>query len=89
MRRRTHAKIVVDKVEPSNCRLLLQTRLGGYDPEGDEDKEIVAAVCTAANKFGLYDTVARICAEVAKEKTKALTLDVVQAAIKRVEALRS
>ena len=89
LRRRTHAKIVVDAVEPSNCRAFLKARLPGYEA-GDEDKEIVAAVIAAANKFGLYDTVDRICAEIDTEgKGKRVTLELVNAAIKRVEALRS
>ena len=44
----------------------------------------------AANRFGLYDTLERICVEVQSETGgKDASLDVVTAAIKRVEALRS
>ncbi|MBI5768737.1 MAG: ATP-binding protein [Verrucomicrobia bacterium] len=90
LRRRTHAKIVVEKVEASDCRKFLAARLPGYDAKAGDEKEIVAVCVAAANRFGLYDTLERICAEVGSEGAgKDASLDVVTAAIKRVEALRS
>lgn len=90
LRRRTHAKIVVDKIEPSDARRFLAARLPGYQAKGEEEKEIVTACIAAANKFGLYDTLNCICEEVeAEARGEAATIDLVEAAIKRVEALRS
>ncbi|MBI5689277.1 MAG: hypothetical protein HZC55_04210 [Verrucomicrobia bacterium] len=90
LRRRTHAKIVVERVEASDARRFLAARLPGYDARAADEREVVGACVAAANAFGLYDTLERICAEVGNEAGgKDASLDVVTAAIKRVEALRS
>lgn len=88
LRRRTAAKIVLREVESSDCRRYLASALRGYSAKMEDEPEIVAACALAANRFGLYDTLERICAEVPKESAT-VSLEVVEAAIKRVEALRS
>lgn len=90
LRRRTHAKIVIETVSASDCRTFIEAKLAGYPgKKSPEEKLIVAAMCEAANKFGLYDTLQRICDEVkAEAKGAPADLDLVTAAIKRVEALR-
>lgn len=94
LRRRTHAKVVVEEISESDCRKFVANRLDGYDLADGDEKKIVAAIITTANRFGLYDTVERICTEViteisAQKKSRAIDLDDVTAAIIRVEALRS
>lgn len=89
LRRRTHAKIVIESVSPGDCRTFIRAKLTGYDAKAADEKAIVGVMCAAANDFGLYDTLQRICDEVAKECDGGpATLDLVTAAIKRVEALR-
>ncbi len=91
LRRRTHAKIVVASVEASDCRAFIEVKLPGYSGlKKDDEVAVVAAMASAANKFGLYDTLERICKEVELEaKGRPATVELVEAAIKRVEALRS
>ena len=89
LRRRTAAKIIVPEVSRSDARAFLNARIPNFSTLS-EDKEAIALVVTAANRFGLYDTLARICAEVRIEADgEPVTLDLIKAAISRVEALRS
>lgn len=89
LRRRTHAKVVVTEVPLSDARKFVAAKLASYDPKAPDEKEIIAAIVAAANRFGLFDTVARICTEMEAEGSgKEMTSDVVTAAIRRVEALR-
>jgi DNA transposition AAA+ family ATPase len=90
LRRRTAAKIIVNEVSRSDARAFLHARVPDFTSIGDAEKEAVALVCTAANRFGLYDTLKRICIEMHEEADgHSISLDVVKAAISRVEALRS
>lgn len=90
LRRRTYAKIVVPEVTIDACRKFLNARMQGYAGVNGDEKQVVAAVCEAANKFGLFDTLDRICSEVRKEAGKRdASFDLVKAAIKRVQELNS
>ena len=91
LRRRTAAKVVVMEVTRDDCRTFLKRKLPGYTALEAEEKQVVAACSVAANRFGLYDTLARICSEVRTElgEKEPASLDAVNAAIRRVEALRS
>lgn len=88
LRNRTYAKIVMTAVRREDARLLLAARMPGFSKLGDEEKAVLTMCCEAANKFGLYNTLQRICDEVAEEGLSA-NVDTVTAAITRVEALRS
>lgn len=90
LRRRTAAKIVMLEVSRADARHFLKSKIPGYAGLNGEEAKAVAACCDAANKFGLFDTMARICAEVRQEMgDDAVTFDAITAAIKRVEALRA
>lgn len=92
LRRRAVAKIVVVEISTSDCRKFLAEKLPGYDGLNGDEKAVVEKCCETANRFGLFDTLERICTEVREENgnnPKSLALDDVKAAIKRVEALRS
>jgi len=90
LRRRTHAKIVVPEISRADARQFLSTRLAGYAGLGDTERDAVALAVASANRFGLYDTLARICHEIEAEAgDQPVTLELVRAAINRVEALRS
>lgn len=90
LRRRTCAKIVVPRLTAEVARNFLSAKLSGWAVLGEEEPEALAACLAAANAFGLFDTLHRICAEKAQENEAAgATLAMVKAAIKRVEALRS
>lgn len=89
LRNRTYAKVTVTQIGVDDAKLFLAAKLRDYATlDSAAAKEVVALARTAANKFGLYNTLQRICDEVAEEKV-ATSVDVVTAAINRVEALRS
>jgi type II secretory pathway predicted ATPase ExeA len=90
LRRRTFAKIVVPEVTLGDCRLFLAEKMPGYCGLKADEKRAVELACDAANKFGRFDTLQRLCDEMdAEADAQAATLDDVRAALKRVEALRS
>lgn len=90
LRRRTAAKIILATLTPADVKKFLTARLPGFADLGDETKEVVNLCCTAANKFGYFDTLDRICTEFATEAGgRPASLELVKAALKRVEALRS
>lgn len=91
LRRRTAAKIVFAKLELSPVKQFLKSRLAGFSDLEAKDAGEIANVCaTEANRFGYFDTLERICAEVTDEAgSRPVSLDLVKAAISRVGALRS
>jgi type II secretory pathway predicted ATPase ExeA len=89
LRRRTAAKIQVDAIRRDDCQKFLGAKLAGFATLNGAEKEVVSACLTTANRFGYYDTLQRICDEVAEEASETLTADIVRAAIIRVEALCS
>lgn len=88
LRNRTLAKVEMQGVGADDCRAFLRAKLGGYENLGAAEKQVVAAVCAAANRFGLLNTVRRICNEV-NELEEGASLEAITGAIHRVEALRS
>ena len=90
LRRRTAAKIIVIEVSRADARAFLNARIPDFSSIGTAEKDAIALVVTAANRFGLFDTLQRICSEVRIESEGLpITLDLIKAAISRVEALRS
>jgi DNA transposition AAA+ family ATPase len=91
LRRRTAAKIKVLMVPPADARLFLAARLSGFGALSAADANRAVELCAiSANRFGLYDTLARICHRVRRETGgAALTLAHITTAINHVEALRS
>ena len=81
-------RLLVDKIGADDCRAFLAARLsGGLDPESGKD--VVALCRESANRFGLYNTLSRICAEANLESPNApVTANLARLAIARVEALR-
>jgi len=88
LRSRTCAKILVGELRKADVGHFLEAKIAGLN---GAEKEAIAEACSAANRFGLFDTLQRICDEVADETggVEPVTLDHVKSAIKRVEALRS
>lgn len=90
LRRRTAAKIIVPEVSRADARAFMNARIPDFASIGAHEKDAIALVVTAANRFGLFDTLQRICSEVRIESEGLpITLDLIKAAISRVEALRS
>lgn len=90
LRRRTAAKIVLKQIKLNEARQFLQERLPGFDTLNGEREEITKLCCEAANTFGLWDTLDRICTEFVRESAgQPASMELVKAALKRAEALRS
>lgn len=89
LRSRTCAKIVVPDVGAEDCGDFLAAKMPRYAGLNGDTKAAIAEACDAANRFGLFDTLQRICDDEILTRAGALTLAEVKAAIKRVEALRS
>lgn len=89
LRSRTCAKITVPDVGPEDCAAFLAAKMPGYSALNGDEKQAVAAACDAANRFGLFDTLQRLCDDDLLAKAGKLTVEEVQAAIRRVEGLRS
>ena len=91
LRSRTCAKILLKEVSKSDVELFLAAKMAGYEGLNGAAKEAIAEACAAANRFGLFDTLQRVCDEVAAETggVQPVTLGHVKSAIERVEILRS
>lgn len=79
--------IQVDKVTADDVTRMTAQLLPKFGTLNGDKKSAITSIAAAANRFGLYDTVARVCNEAAAEaaETKSLTLDHITAAIERVE----
>lgn len=89
LRSRTFAKIVVPDVGAEDCGAFLAAKLPHFEALNGDEKLAIQAACDAANRFGLFDTLQRVCEDDLLLRADRLTLEEVVAAIRRVEALRS
>lgn len=90
LRRRTAAKVVLGTITLEEAAEFLTARLPGFSDLNGQRPHITELCCDAANKFGMWDTLDRICAEFVRESAgRPAAVDLVKAALKRVEALRS
>jgi type II secretory pathway predicted ATPase ExeA len=90
LKRRTAAKVTLAKVSTDEAREFLSAKLPGFESMNGERAAVTRLLCDAANRFGLWDTLARVCKEFAKEAgDRPASMDLVRSALNRVEALRS
>lgn len=93
LRNRTYAKIVVQEIGVADTKLFLSAKMEGFTLLKGEDADQAVEKCRSnANRFGLLNTLQLACNEARIEtagKPATLTVSVVAAALKRVEALRS
>lgn len=90
LRSRTCAKLVVPEVGIEDCSAFLKAKLPGFETLGGDTDRSVGAACDSANRFGLFDTLQRICDDdILSSSASKLSYDDIAAAIRRVEALRS
>jgi type II secretory pathway predicted ATPase ExeA len=90
LKRRTAAKIVLAKVGMDEARKFLVARLPGFEDMNGERQAVTKLLCDAANSFGLWDTLDRVCTEFTKEAGgRKASMDLVRSSLRRVEALRS
>jgi type II secretory pathway predicted ATPase ExeA len=91
LRRRTAAKIKVTEMPAADARLFLAARLPGFAALDTAAASRAVELCVrAANRFGLYDTLSRVCLRARREAGGAApALAHIETAINHVEALRS
>lgn len=90
VRRRTYSKITVSRISAEDIARYFRA-LPGWDNLGPDQKHAVERIRDAAHKFGLWDTVTRIAAELRTENTAnaPLTPDHIDSAITRAQALNT
>lgn len=90
IRSRTAATIEVREVGEKDLDSFVTDRLAGAKEQLKSDwKEALTDIGESANRFGLWDTVERVCAVIHEEAEGGpITLEMVKAAIKNVEATR-
>ncbi|EIP99481.1 hypothetical protein OpiT1DRAFT_03999 [Opitutaceae bacterium TAV1] len=82
---------MVRKLESQDARLFLSERLPGFSGlDAGEAAKVVAECVEAANLFGFYDTLNRICRRAQREATDTtLTLGHITSAVTHVRRIYS
>lgn len=91
LRTRTIAFLDLKRVERSDVELILKRRLlGKLETLGTAAKEAVNTITDKANSFGLFNTVVQMADAIADEAGDgALTMELVETAIRNVQIMRS